>query len=398
MGNRAIVTIVTRNYLAYARALMRQCELHEPGADRFVVIVDRLPAGEVADVPNSDIIYGDELGIERWPRYAFQYTPFELACAMKPHVVDHLIRDRGCQQVVYLDGDMRLYGPLSPVWRALEQDSIVLTPHLLRPLPDNSVRPYESLYLRSGTFNAGCFAVRDTDIGRSFTNWWKSMLRKHCIVDPPQGMLHDQRWLCLVPGLFPEVCILRHPGLNAGHWTLLQATWECRSTGAASTSGVYVDGDPTVLFHFSGMTPDHPDAYRACQNRISIDEIPCLKRLVDDFHREVHAAGYSECVAWGCRMERLSDGTPVKREWREAIRRDEAEFADVEDPFDVASQPDLLSRYRAVESVAHTWREEWLRDWDGRLHMPARLRRLWYRARAVARACMRLPGNRAGRR
>ena len=59
------MTIVTRNYLAYARALMRQCEIHEPGADRFVLIVDRLPAGEVADVPNSNIVYGDELGIER---------------------------------------------------------------------------------------------------------------------------------------------------------------------------------------------------------------------------------------------------------------------------------------------------------------------------------------------
>ena len=97
-------------------------------------------------------------------------------------------------------------------------------------------------------------------------------------------------------------------------------------------------------------------------------------------------------------MERLSDGTPVKREWREAIRRDEAEFADVEDPFDVASQPDLLSRYRAVESVAHTWREEWLKNWDGTLRIPARLCRLWYRASAMARACMRLPGGRAGGR
>jgi hypothetical protein len=395
MGHRAIVTIVTRNYLAYARALMRHCELHEPGADRFVVIVDRLPAGEVADVPNSDIIYGDELGIERWPRYAFQYTPFELVCALKPHVVDRLIRDKGYQQVVYLDGDMKLYGPLTPVWRALEKDSIVLTPHLLRPLPDNSVQPYESLYSACGTFNAGFFAVRDTDTGRSFTNWWAAMLRKHCIVDLSAGMFVDQRWLCLVPGLFPETCILRHPGLNAGHWTLLQATWECRSTGAASTSDVYVDGDPTVLFHFSGMMPDHPDAYRACQNRISIDEIPCLKRLVDDFHRDVYAAGHRQCVAWGFGMERLSDGTPVKHAWREAIRRDEIEFADVEDPFDVATQPDLLSRYRAVESVAHTWRQEWLKDWDGRLRLSARLRRLLHRVSVVARASIRRPGDHA---
>jgi hypothetical protein len=398
MGTRAIVTVVTRNYLAYAKALMRLCERHEPGVDRFVVIADRLPAGESADVPHTEIIYGDELGIERWARYSFQYTPFELVCALKPHAVDHLIARRGYQEVVYLDGDMALYGPLTPAWRALEKDSIVLTPHLLRPMPEGSPQPYESLYAYAGTFNAGFFAVRDTDTGRSFTSWWKAMLRKHCIVDLSHGVYVDQRWLCLVPGLFPEVCILRHPGLNAGHWTLLQATWECLPTGAASTSNVTVDGAPLVLLHFSGMTPHKPCEYLAYQNRVSIDDIPGLKRLVEGFHRDVHAAGYGECVAWGCRMEKLSDGTPVNRAWREAIRRDEAAFADVEDPFDVASRPDLVSRYRAIERIAHAWRPEWQREWERNRRMSARLRRLWHRGKGAVRACMRLTDGRPGGR
>lgn len=357
MSRRAIVTIVTRDYLAYARALIRQCARHEPGVDRFVVVADRLPAAAVADVPDAAVLFGDELGVERWPRYAFQYTPFELACALKPHAISHLMTGRGYQEIVYLDADMALYGPLSPVWKALERDSVVLTPHLHRPMPEGGPQPHESLFTLSGAFNGGLCAVRDTDAGRSFTRWWMSMLKRYCISDPSAGMFVDQRWLCLVPGLFPEVGISRHAGVNAGHWSLLQSAWESRSTGADSTSG------------------------------IRVDEIPCLKRLVDRFHSDVHAAGWAECVAWGCSLEKLGDGTPIRREWREAIRREEPGFADIENPFDVSAHADLPTRFRAIEPIAHQWRHDWQVAWERERSVSARLRRIWQRVSGPARAC-----------
>jgi hypothetical protein len=120
---------------------------------------DRLPAGETADVPHTEIIYGDELGIERWARYSFQYTPFELSCAIKPHIMRRLL-DMGYQEVVYLDADMAVYGPLVEVFESLARHSIVLTPHLLEALPDDGKRPHERAFLVSGTFNAGFLALR----------------------------------------------------------------------------------------------------------------------------------------------------------------------------------------------------------------------------------------------
>jgi len=398
MSRRAIVTIVTRNYLAFARALMRQCARHEPDADRFVIIADRLPAGEAADVSGAEVVYGDELGIDRWPRYAFQYTPFELTCALKPHAIGLLMNGRGYGEIVYLDADMGLYGPLAPVWEALEKDSIVLTPHLHKPMPDGGLQPYESLFAFAGTFNGGVCAVRDTDVGRAFTDWWKSMLKKFCIDDLHAGVFVDQRWLCLVPGLFPDVCVLRHAGVNAGHWSLLQSAWECRPTGAVSTSDVWVDGDPLLLFHFSLMTPRNPLAYVEAQNRVRVEDIPCVKRLVDGFHRDVHAAGYAECTAWQCRTERLDDGTPIRHAWREAIRRDEAAFADVENPFDVSAPVDLRARYRAVEAIAHGWRNDWQATWEREQRLPARLYGLWKRLRGAAGTCKRFVLRRVRRR
>lgn len=359
MTTRAIVTVVTRNYLAYARSLMRQCALHEPDTDRFVVVVDRLPDGCDADVADARVMYGDELAVDRWPRYAFQYTPFELACALKPHAIGWLIERLGYEAVVYLDADMGLYGPLTCVWEALESKSIVLTPHLVRPLPDDGRRPHESDYLRVGTFNAGFMAVRNSGDGEAFIGWWRAMHDKHCIVDLAAGLFVDQKWMCLVPGLFRGVEVLRHFGINAGHWTLSQAVFDRSPTWGRSTSNVMIAGDPLVLFHFSGMTPHRPADYLVYQARTRLNDIPCLNALVERFHRDVREAGFAECMAWGCEMERLSDGTPIEPAWREAIRRDEPAFADVVNPFDTRACPDLMSRFRRIEPRAGGWRQDW---------------------------------------
>ncbi|MFM8735455.1 MAG: hypothetical protein ACKOC8_09705 [Pirellulales bacterium] len=366
MTKRAIVTIVTRNYLAYARALMRQCALHEPHADRFVVVADRLPDGSAADVPDATVIHGDELGIPRWPRFAFQYTPFELACALKPHAFGWLLEHLGYQAVVYLDGDMALYGPLTPVWEALLRHSLVLTPHLLRPLPDDGLRPHESVFLPVGAYNAGFLGVRNDADARAFTAWWRSMLAKHCILDIAGGFFVDQRWLDLAPAMFPGVEVLRRFGINAGHWTLSQAMFERRATWGISTSNVTVDGDPLLLFHFSGMTPHKPAEYLGHQTRTRLDLIPCLEALVERYHRDVMSAGFTECSAWGCQTEHLLDGTPVKPSWREAIRREEPAFADVGDPFDTAACPELVTRYHRIESRARGWRRDWQLAWKRR--------------------------------
>lgn len=287
---------------------------------------------------------------------------------------------------------MGLYGPLHPVWGAFERHAVLLTPHLLRPLPDDGLRPNESLFMEAGPFNAGFIGVRDAPVGRAFVGWWKRMLEKNCVDDPPAGLFVDQKWLCLVPGMFPDVGLLRHAGINAGHWTLAHAAVSCRPTGTFSTADVCVDDDPLVLFHFSNMTPRRPTEYRAVLTRARVEEIPCLQALVERFHHDLRASGYDECAAWGCATDTLSDGTPIERAWREAIRRDEPGCADVEDPFDVAARPELKARYRAVESTAHQWRYDWLLAWHRERVSRSLLHRASLRLRDAARLIARAVG------
>lgn len=357
-----IVTVVTRNYSHYAQVLMKACSQFHPEADLVVCYVDRPSEEWLEKESKTQIIYGDQLGIPNWSRFSFQYTPFELACALKPFITSHLI-DLGFDQVVYLDGDMILYGPFDEVLSALEHDSIVLTPHLLTPLPEDGKRPHESAFLVSGTYNAGFYAVKNDRSTKDFLQWWQNMCSRLSIVDLAASLFVDQKWLGLVPGLFAGVRILRHPGYNAGHWSLSQFKFQETPASPVSTSGVSIDGKPLVLFHFSGMTPNKPSEYLTSQTRTSLASIPSLERLVTQYHTDLATAGMSTYSSWGCEFDCLNDGTPIHPAWREAIRQSHKSFVEVEDPFDVRTQPRLLGKYQAIQPGAYKWRRDWRLKW-----------------------------------
>lgn len=362
VNRRAIITVATRNYAHFAQVVLASCRAAHPEADLFVCYADRPPHDWTETVPGVQVIHGDQLGIPDWRRVAFQYTPFELSCAIKPHAMRRLL-ELGYQEIVYLDADTVVYGPLAEVFESLAHSSIVLTPHLLNVLPDDGRRPHERAFLVSGTFNAGFLALRSDDVARRFLAWWQSMVSRSCFVDLAGSLFVDQKWLDLVPGLFEGVHVLRHPGYNAGHWSLSQFPFEPLEDSGQTSSGVAVDGRPLVLFHFSGMTPAAPNEYLSSQNRTSLAEIPPLLRLTTRYHADLAASGMSRCESWGCEFDRLSDGTTIHPAWREAVRRRHAGFTGIADPFDVASQPHLLSRYRSIRGVAVKWRRDWQLRW-----------------------------------
>ncbi len=362
MTRRAILTVATRNYAHYAQVLMQACQRFHPEADLFICYADRPPAHWEETVSKTHVFYGDQLEIPDWKRFAFQYTPFELSCALKPFATNHVLK-LGYDQIAYLDGDMTLYGPLTKAFQALENHSIVLTPHLLTPLPVDGKRPDESAFLASGAYNAGFYAIRNDCSTHGFIEWWQEMCRRQSIVDMAASLFVDQKWLGLVPGLFDGVFILRDPGYNSGHWSLSQFEFREAARNRLSQSGVSIDGQPLVLYHFSGMTPNKPDEYLSSQTRTSLAEIPALARLVVKFHNELASAGMLECTAWGCEYDTLNDGTAIHPAWREAIRRPHMHFANIANPFDALSNPNLVAEFESIQAGAYKWRRDWRLKW-----------------------------------
>ncbi|MGZ8358855.1 MAG: hypothetical protein ACXWVF_19800, partial [Telluria sp.] len=288
MKKTAIVTIVSNNYLHYARTLMQSVARQHPEADRFCVIVDTdmAPAAQVAAeftaLPLSalNLPFGDE--------FTFQYTILELNTAVKPWALEHLL-DEGYSEVLYIDPDIYLYRPLDEVMAPLaEGASIVLTPHLLAPYDDDR-NPTERSIRVAGTYNLGFCAIGEQPATRSFLRWWQGKLARDCVVDVSNGIFVDQSWIDLVPGMFDHVAILRHPGYNIAYWNMAQRHVE------ATADGYTVNGEALAFFHYSGVDPQNPELVSKHQDRFRLDTLGAATRaLLLEYCANVVAHGQAE--------------------------------------------------------------------------------------------------------
>lgn len=244
-------TIITRNYLPFARALAASLQRWEPDVRLSVLIIDD-ESQVVSGAESFDVVRPMDLGLDpnAFHQMAIMYDAAEFSCALKPWVLEHLL-NHGAQCALYLDSDMQIYAPLDGVAERASRTEMLLTPHLLKPPPPNNRGVREQHLLRTGGFNAGFVAV--SELSRPFLRWWQEHLRFDCIVDPPAGLFVDQHWIDIAIHFFSHD-VIRRPGFNVAYWNL--STRDIQHTAG----GYAVDGDPLVFFHFSGFDPRQPFA------------------------------------------------------------------------------------------------------------------------------------------
>ena len=245
-------TIVARNYLPYARVLATSFLRHHPTATFSTLLLDGVAQDrDDAELPGN-IVLVTELGLETedWHRMAAVYSVVELATAVKPAFLRSLLTsgaDGGDEPVVYLDPDIEVVAPFPEVFAAVADHGIALTPHVLRPIPRDGLAPSEMIIRHSGIFNLGFIEFAPSAM--SFLDWWHDRLTTDAIVDLPNALFTDQRWIDWVPALFPHT-ILRDPGLNVAYWNLHE-----RPLSPAADGTVLADGSVLKFVHFSGFDP-----------------------------------------------------------------------------------------------------------------------------------------------
>ena len=167
--------------------------------------------------------------IEDFEEMSVRYDITELCCALKPSILRHFV-ERG-ETAVYLDSDVRVFAPFAGLNEALQEHPFLLTPHLLEPLADDGREPRELAILLAGSFNLGFAAARGTPEVDALLHWWSERLRTGSRLDPTRGMVFDQRWADLMPGMFEHVGALRDPGVNAGYWRAATSRFELTTDG-----------------------------------------------------------------------------------------------------------------------------------------------------------------------
>jgi glycosyltransferase involved in cell wall biosynthesis len=284
---------------------MTSVQFHHPEWERYVLLVDEVEDRFNPRTESFQLVSVSEIGIPDLKPFLFQYNILEANTAAKPWVFDWLFQQGQYQSVIYLDPDIFLYDRLSEVEEYLDAGKfMVLTPHLTGPLDDDK-RPDELGILRAGTYNLGFLALSNHPETERFLKWWQKKLERMCVVDFPNGLFVDQKWLDLAPGMFQDVVILRHPGYNAAYWNLKHRHL------AKAGDNYTVNGQKLVFYHFSGIDPEDDTNLSKYQNRYQLVLLKQVWELAKVYIQQVLANGYRECRNWGYGYGRFEDGTSI---------------------------------------------------------------------------------------
>ncbi len=300
----AACTIIAKNYLPMARALAESWNAAHPGCPFFVLLLDS-PAGFFQpDKEPFTCVFTSELDIPNLNGFLFKYTVLEASTAVKPYLLEYLFRRYAIRKLLYLDPDILIFRPLEPLRERLETANVLLTPHLLSPLPDDGRGQTEHDILQAGTYNLGFFGIRNSLESRQLLRWWSDKLYHHCIVSFQDNLFVDQRWMDMVPGLFPGVEIIRDYGFNAAYWNLHERT-------IVIGDEVTVNGAPLYFFHFSGFDPNKPWIVSKYQTRFEMSTIGDTRKLYSSYRELLMKNGWGETSSWSYEHDYFANGIRI---------------------------------------------------------------------------------------
>ncbi|OLF06330.1 hypothetical protein BLA60_32350 [Actinophytocola xinjiangensis] len=374
-------TIVARNYVPAARVLAESFTRHHPDAAFAVLVIDA-DADELADlterVPGIRFLGPGDISLDagEFGRMALAYSVTELSTAVKPWLLRTLLDAH--EIAIYLDPDIEVFGSFATEVGVLASaHEIVLTPHVLEPMPRDGLRPSEADIMASGVFNLGFVGMSRE--ATPFLDFWAERLRQDAISSVTEQLFTDQRWVDNVPALFGNT-VVGDPGWNVAYWNVYQ-----RPLVRAEDGTVTAAGHPLRFVHYSGYRPEKPwlaTTHYADRPRVLLSEYPVFAELAAGYRDQLFAAGYRQALDdIPYRWNTLPDGTAVSPSLRRVYR---SAWVDSErkgtpappNPFGGDSARDLLAW--AVEPATPAQERAGLSRWAEALwHSREDLRRVY---------------------
>ena len=311
------LTIVSSNYLAYARTLFDSIEAVYPGSRRVLCIVDNpdLALAEMGD--RCTVLRLEDLELPHHDHFVYRYGVMELNTAVKPYALRWIARniEEASAGIMYIDPDIQFFRPLSEVEALLAGGALlVLTPHLTAPLYDDKM-PSELSIMRAGVYNCGFLAIGPHEKRDAFLEWWCRRLEFGAFVDFEAGLFTDQKWIDLAPGLFPDVQVLRHPGYNVAYWNLAHRPLGINDRGRYTAAGQEI-----AFFHFSGIDPHDPELLSKHQTRFSEADLGPFRPVYRRYLETLLGNGYDRYSKISYAFGATRSGAPIVPEMRQVFR------------------------------------------------------------------------------
>jgi len=303
----AVCTVMSKNYLSFARVFTKSFLKHNPDIKVFALLVDRVEGYfDPAKEPFEMILVEELDNIPNPSHLFFKYNIIELNTAVKPYFFEYLFTKYNIKKLVYFDPDVLILNPIDKILNLLDQHFIVLTPHITEPIEDH-LKPNELDILQAGVYNLGFIAMTNTASVLNFLKWWQKRVYDFCRMAPDKGMHVDQKWIDLVPVLFENVYILRDPEYNIAYWNLHSRGEAIRVDGDVIT----LNGKPVCFFHFSGFDPERIDSVSKHQNRFTLHKLPNLKPLFIYYRDLLIAEGWHKTRWWPYAYDYFDNGVRI---------------------------------------------------------------------------------------
>lgn len=302
------LTVCTIRQLPQALALGESLRQHHP-ADPFIIgLCDdlaHLPPG--FQIPHPMIAMSD-LSIPDRESLSQQYTPAEFLAACKPLFINQVYKNLApTDWLVYVDPSVYFFQPLSDLQTRYAEATVLLTPHLLKPLTDNAF-PDEKYVQNVGLYSSGFLAIRHTTESTRFLDWWSSRVPERAFARPCEGMNTDQIWLVLTPGLFDGITIVKNPGWHLGLWNLHERLTE--------------DTTEIIFLNYKGLADQ--EGYFQAQDRVKISSYPAIKTLLRSYQnrlRQLDPDGLSTIVPAYGRQPFKPPVRGLRKKTAEALRQ-----------------------------------------------------------------------------
>ena len=290
-------TIVAKNYIGLAQILEHSLKDKNPDVDFFIFVADNFSETDYEKVlPNNVIIAKDNLNISelQWKAMSFKYDITEFCTSIKPSAFSYLMEKRTYEKIIYLDPDIYIYNSIDPIFKMLENHSIVLTPHITTIQNEFKGDRSESGLLSTGVFNLGFCALKRDLNSRKMISWWHQRLIDKCFIDSYDSYYTDQKWMDFLPCFFSseDLYVSHHLGMNIAPWNFFEREIfiENDIIKVKNRADKNINSSFPVLFvHYSGYDYSELKKGNVIQNNIlKIKEYDDIRLLTDIYAKAIY--------------------------------------------------------------------------------------------------------------
>lgn len=282
---KIIFTICSNNYLAQAKALGDSVITTNPDYHFFIGLVDNLSSEiDYAKEIVHPIVLCNEIGIPDFDSLWKKYDIIELNTCVKPFYLEYFTQKySNLTHLMYFDPDTFVFGNIQDIEDELQNDKeIILTPHILTPIPLDGKPPTENTFLNYGIYNLGFIGIKNPSNNILFFNWWAERTYKVGFSNVAEGFFVDQLWMNLTPLFFENTIISRNRGLNMAPWNLHE-----RFLSFANKNWLVNDSQKLVFFHFSSYDYKKTNQMSKHYDRYNFDNRQDLKQLYSIYSKEI---------------------------------------------------------------------------------------------------------------